>query len=146
MDEKTAMGTQGPSETAARTILVVDDDPGCSRQLAELLQCQGYHAVALRSGQEALEFVNTQGPPGLILLDLIMPQMGGLEVLSKIHERYPQVPICMVTALYDERVLNTAFRLGAYECIPKPMDFEQLRTAVLIKMFDRRDRGHTVTG
>lgn len=128
-----------PKASPAKTILVVDDDPECSGQLAELLRCQGYRAVAVTSGAEALRFVEEQGPPGLILLDLIMPGIGGLEVLSTVHERHPDVPICIITALYDEHVLRTAFRLGAFDCMTKPMDMDHLQTAVLVKMFDSRN-------
>ena len=123
----------------SKTILVVDDDPQCSSQLAELLRCQGYQAVGVTSGTEALRVVEEQGPPGLILLDLIMPDMSGMEVLSIMRERHPNVPICVITALCDEHVLRLAFRLGAFDCMTKPMDMDYLRTAVLMKMLDSRN-------
>ena len=125
---------------ASKVILVVDDDPGCSGQLAELLRCQGYEAVAVTSGADALRFVEEHGPPGLVLLDLIMPEMGGVEVLAKLRDTHPDIPVCLVTALYDEQVLQTAFQLGVYECVSKPMDLEYLKTAVLVKMFEARRR------
>ena len=127
---------QGPS---SKTILVVDDDRGCSEQLAKLLRCLGYQAVAVMSGAEALRFVDEHGPPGLVLLDLLMPQMNGIEVLSRLHERYPDVPVCLITALYDEFLLRAALRLGAYDCVTKPMDLDYLKRAILIKMFDQRN-------
>ena len=129
------MATDAETHTGGpKTILVVDDDPGCSNQLAELLRCQGFSAVGVTSGPAALLYVDENGPPGLILLDLIMPEMNGIEVLSKIHERYPDVPVCLITALYDEHLLRAAFRMGAYDCVTKPMDFEYLRSAVISKV------------
>jgi len=118
----------------SRTILVVDDDPNCTSTLAELLRCQGFETVGVTSGTQALLFIEEHGPPGLILLDLIMPEMGGIEVLSKVHERYPNLPVCLITALYDERLLRAAFRLGAYDCVTKPMDFEYLKTTIAAKI------------
>lgn len=118
----------------SKTILVVDDDRECSGQLAELLRCQGYDAVAFTSGMDAVRHIEAHGPPGLILLDLIMPEVGGLEVLSRVRQMHPDVPICIVTALYDERVLRTAFHLGAFECLTKPMDIERLQSAVAAKV------------
>ena len=130
------MGSDG--EQPSKTILVVDDDVGVCQQLAELLRCQGYRTVGLTSGSEALRFVEEQGPPGLILLDLIMPDVGGIEVLSKIHAQYPDVPICLITALYDEHLLRVALRLGAYDCVTKPMDMDYLKTAIFVKMLANR--------
>lgn len=117
-----------------KTILVVDDDERCSTQLAELLRVQGYPAVSLTSGPAALAYIEAHGPPGLILLDIMMPEMNGIEVLSRVRERYPAVPVCLITALYDEALLRAAMRLGAYECVTKPFDMEYLQTAVLVKM------------
>ena len=132
------MVDDGHPDACSKVILVVDDDANVSNQLAELLRCQGYHAATVTSGAAALQFIETHGPPGLILLDLIMPEMGGITVLSKVHERYPEVPVCLVTALYDEHILKAAMRLGAYDCVTKPMNTDYLRTAVLIKMFEHR--------
>ena len=125
-------------EHAPKTILVVDDDTGICHQLAELLRCQGYRAVGVTSGAEALRYVEENDPPGLILLDLIMPEISGIEVLTTIHERHPDVPICLITALYDEHLLRAALRLGAYDCVTKPMDLDYLKTTVLVKMFEDR--------
>ena len=118
-------------------ILVVDDDPKILKLVALRLAQEGYRAVAVESGESALAHIKIE-KPGLVLLDIMMPGMSGFEVLERIKAMNPNVPICpvcIVTAVYDEEEGKRCFAAGAYEYITKPIDFEQLKKAVLIKLF-----------
>src|ERR1700733_894162 len=84
----------------AQTILVVDDDPVQRRLLEAAISRSGMHVVTAPGGAPALELIN--GPKGeqisLMLLDLVMPDMGGLEVLAKLRPTHPDLPIIVLTA------------------------------------------------
>ncbi len=118
-------------------ILVVDDDRELIKLVALRLCNEGYRVVAVESGESALAHIAIE-KPGLVLLDIMMPGISGLEVLKRIKAMDPNVPVCpvcMVTAVYDEEEGKRCFAAGAYEYITKPVDFEQLQKAVLIKLF-----------
>jgi DNA-binding response OmpR family regulator len=118
-------------------VLVVDDDPKILKLVALRLAQEGYRAVAVESGESALAHIKIE-KPGLVLLDIMMPDMSGLEVLKRIKAMDPNVPVCpvcIVTAVYDEEEARRCFTEGAYEYITKPIDFEHLKNAVLIKLF-----------
>lgn len=118
-------------------ILVVDDDREYSQMVALRLSQEGYRVVTVDSGASALAHIQIERP-GLILLDIMMPGMYGTEVLKKIKALDPNVPVCpvcMVTAVYDEAEGRKCFAAGAYEYITKPIDFEHLKKAILLKLF-----------
>lgn len=118
-------------------ILVVDDDRKILKLVALRLAQAGYRAVATESGESALAHIMIE-KPGLVLLDIMMPGMSGFEVLKRIKAMDPNVPVCpvcIVTAVYDEEEGKRCFAAGAYEYITKPIDFEHLQKAVLIKLF-----------
>lgn len=115
-------------------ILVVDDDPKILKLIALRLAQEGYRAVAVESGESALAHIKIE-KPGLVLLDIMMPGMSGFEVLKRIKVIDSNIPVCMVTAVYDEEEGKRCFAAGAYEYITKPIDFEYLKKAILIKLF-----------
>jgi CheY-like chemotaxis protein len=79
-----------------RHILVVEDNPVANRQFAGALAGQGYDVVALRDGQQALEFLAANPPPDLILLDLVMPVLDGWQFLELMP--HPQVPVIVASS------------------------------------------------
>jgi putative two-component system response regulator len=118
-------------------ILLVDDDPKILKLVALRLAQEGYRVVAVESGESALAHIKIE-MPGLILLDIMMPGMSGVEVLQSIKAMDPNVPVCpvcIVTSVYDEEEGRRCFAAGAYEYITKPIDFDHLVKAVLIKLF-----------
>ena len=95
-------------------ILVVDDEPGARHAIMRLLSRQGYETVEAPGGREALAALEA-GPPDLILLDVCMPDMDGLELLEAIqaHPQWKALPVVMITALSDTHTVNRAQQLGA---------------------------------
>ncbi|MFQ5803213.1 MAG: response regulator [Candidatus Methylomirabilales bacterium] len=93
-----------------------------------------YEALVATSGEAGLELIKTHNPD-LVLLDILMPGMDGIETLNRIKEIAPDLPVAMVTAVYKEEEAKKCFDAGAYEYITKPVDFECLNTALLVKLF-----------
>jgi DNA-binding response OmpR family regulator len=108
----------------------VDDEPSIRLLFEEELQEEGYEVVTASGGQEALECVR-QNPPDLILLDIRMEDMTGLEVLQALRPEHPTLPVIMVTAV---RGLRDDFAVEGDEhvvdYITKPVDLDDLRTKV----------------
>ncbi len=121
-------------ERTKKAILVVDDDPKSLKLLADVLALEGYRVITARSGKHALETIELE-KPGLVLLDIMMPEMDGMETLNRIKAFNQDIPVAMVTALWDEDEVKRAFEAGAYEYITKPVDIEYLKLAVLVKFF-----------
>ena len=96
------------------TVLVVDDEAGARRTLTRLLAKEGHEAVEAGDGREALRTLEA-GVPDVILLDLMMPQMDGLELLEALqaHPQWKALPVVVLTALSDTHTVNRARQLGA---------------------------------
>ena len=105
-------------------LLVVDDDESNRDMLGRRLFRVGYEVLLAPGGREALEILARE-PVDLVLLDLMMPEMSGLEVLARIREIHPasELPVIIVTANHDSSGVVTALRAGANDYITKPVDF-----------------------
>ena len=119
--------TSENADTAA--ILVVDDDPAQRRLLAGFLSQHGYTVVTAASGPEALERLAT-APVALMVSDVRMPGMSGLELMRQARERFPTLPVLMVTAFAHIRDAVEAMRDGALNYLEKPIDLEELLDGV----------------
>ncbi len=109
-------------------VLIVDDHADQCRALSLLLRLRGYCVNAVHSGSAALEFV-TANPTDLVLLDMMMPEMSGLEVLRRIraNRAWDNIRICMYSAVDDPRWRAEATRLGAEEYMVKgKFDLDEL--------------------
>jgi putative two-component system response regulator len=112
----------------SQTILVVDDNPDSITILQSILTTRGYTVVTAETGTDALRLVQADPRPDLVLLDVMMPEMNGIEVLQKIKETHAtsKVPVILVTAkTHDEDVLS-GYQYGADYYITKPFTAKQL--------------------
>jgi CheY-like chemotaxis protein len=112
----------------SETILIVDDNPDSITILQSILGTRGYGVVSAESGVAALRTLQSEPPPDLILLDVMMPEMNGIEVLQKIKESHTtaKIPVILVTAkTHDEDVLS-GYQYGADYYITKPFTAKQL--------------------
>ncbi len=104
---------------------MVDDEAEIRSLLVAVLQSKGFEVVTAEDGAAALEQVQRERPP-VILMDLSMPRMGGLEALPEIKRLDPEVPVIICTAHTDLATAVRAMKLGAYDYLTKPFDVELL--------------------
>ena len=124
-------------------ILVVDDDPGVLGYLKEFLDGKGYLVTTASSGAEALRAVERERPH-LVLLDIVMPKMNGLEALQRILEIDQTIGVIMLTVVDDYKIVKQAIGKGAYDYITKPINFDYLELSILARLAqtDLSLRGH----
>jgi len=113
---------------------VVDDDPKILKLLALKLTGEGYRVITAQSEREALEVIKME-KPGLVPLDIMMADMNGFETLKWIKALESDIPVAMVTSIWDKDEAKRAFEAGAYEYITKPVDIDHLKMVVLTKLF-----------
>ena len=116
-------------------ILTVDDQMGIDSFFYEFFTARNYEVFNAMSGKEALEIVK-KAKPRIILLDINMRGMDGIETLKKIREVDKDVAIIMVTGVKDDDTMKKAMELGADDYITKPLSLEYLDKVVLLKMMN----------
>ncbi|HET7875330.1 MAG TPA: response regulator [Methylomirabilota bacterium] len=124
---------------SAGKILVVDDEREVRLVIQEFLAAKGYEVRAAGNGLEALAALETY-TPDVVLLDMAMPEMDGLETLKRISGLYPTLPVIMVTVNADIETTSKVLQLGAADYVPKPFDLDYLDQAVSIQISAGRDR------
>jgi two-component system, NtrC family, response regulator AtoC len=107
-------------------ILVVDDEPGMLRYLQTLLEVDSYQVMTARSGTEALKRVRGNPTPDLVLLDLLMPELDGLETLEQLRHARPGLKVVMLSCVSDTRKVAQAIKLGAQDYLTKPFQKAEL--------------------
>ncbi|MDA8234589.1 MAG: response regulator [Clostridia bacterium] len=112
-----------------KNVLVVDDQLGVRRLLFEAFQEDGYKVDLAGNGLEAVDRVK-QGMPDLILMDMKMPGMNGLEALRVIKAMDSSASVIMMTAYGELEIVTEAMSLGVKEYVTKPFDINELRTLV----------------
>jgi DNA-binding response OmpR family regulator len=122
----------------ARTILVVDDEPTLRETLAENLEIEGFRVVTAADGREALDRFHESSPPDLVILDLMLPELSGIEV-CRVIRRESDVPILMLTARDSELDKVVGLELGADDYVTKPFGLRELlaRVRALIRRSER---------
>lgn len=119
-------------------MIIVDDEQEVLEELAEVFSEYGYEIDTARGGEEALRKVQEKRPH-VMLLDIRMPGMDGLEVLRRVREVAPTLGVIMVTAVNEEGLAKEAMNLGAFDYITKPIDLDYLRTSVVVKIIRMLD-------
>lgn len=108
-------------------ILVVDDDPVMVRALDSRLSNEGYEVFATLDPNEALaELKKEDSNFDLIISDIVMPFLSGIELLSEIKIASPLTPIILISALDQKELILTAFELGAQDFVVKPLNLDEL--------------------
>jgi DNA-binding response OmpR family regulator len=120
-------------------VLVVDDELEVRQVLFEFLSSRGYDVSTASGGAEAVAMVETI-KPDLVLLDVAMPDMDGVETLKRIVAIEPAMAVIMVTANTDIGTTSKLLALGAVDYVPKPVDLDYLDQAVSTQVTAAQDR------
>ncbi|MBI2224956.1 MAG: sigma-54-dependent Fis family transcriptional regulator, partial [Betaproteobacteria bacterium] len=110
-------------------ILVVDDEEIVIRSCVRILGESGYEVEAVQSGVDALRKVE-ESQYDVLILDIMMPKMDGLEVLQRVKETHPDIDVIMITGLSQIETAVRCMKLGAFDYLPKPFDPDELKLVV----------------
>ena len=112
----------------SKTILLVDDEPGIRKSLSTALKDAGYQVLRSDSGEKAIDLIS--GPDGeavdLVLLDVWLPGLDGLQTLQELKKIQPQLPIIMISGHGTIHTALEATKHGAFDFLEKPIDLERL--------------------
>jgi len=128
-----------PAESAAapQYCLVVDDEPRLRQVLVHLMRTDGFTCLEAGNGEDALELL-AQHRVTLVMSDLRMPRMDGLELLRQTRARWPDVAVVMITAVADVDVAVSCLAIGAMDYLTKPFHLEEVRARVAQALEKRR--------
>src|SRR5512136_2942263 len=122
----------------AERILVVDDEEAIREIVSSMLNSANYKCRQAASGLEALALLESGEEFALMLSDLMMAELDGIGLLERTKERFPDMPVVMVTAVHDISVALAAIRNGAYDYLLKPFEREQLLATARRALENRR--------
>jgi DNA-binding NtrC family response regulator len=117
------------------TILIVEDDAQLRDLLADHLEEQGYTVRAAADGHEALAILERDRPP-VILLDLRLPGVHGLQLLQRIRQDHPTIRVIVVSGVEDEILARSTLRQGAFDYVRKPFRLDRLDAVVLAALVE----------
>ena len=112
-----------------KKILIVDDEHLVRWSVRRYLEAEGFVAIDAASGPEALEILSKENI-SILITDLIMPEMNGVELIRKAREVNPELPILVITANDSSALVNSATEAGAIRTFNKPIPFRELVGAV----------------
>lgn len=112
-----------------KKVLIVDDQNGIRILLMEVFNSEGYATFQAANGKIALDIVRSESPD-LVLLDMKIPGMDGLEILKHLKEIDPDIKVIMMTAYGELDMIKEATKLGALMHFTKPFDIDEMRVAV----------------
>lgn len=111
------------------TILIVDDEESILKSLSGILMDEGFETIAATNGYEALKYIEQQ-TPDLVLLDIWMPGMDGIDTLKEIKKHYPHIQVVMITGHGTIETAVNATKIGAYDFIEKPLNIDRVIVAI----------------
>src|ERR1700716_4137459 len=126
-----------PSPALPPYCLVVDDEPRLRQVLVHLMRNDGFSCLEAGNGEEALAQLE-QHPVTLVMSDLRMPKMDGLELLRRVRGRWPDTAVVMITAVADVEVAVSCLAIGAMDYLTKPFHLEEVRARVAQALENRR--------
>ena len=107
------------------TVLIVDDDSSIRWVLARALSNTQFKVISCDNGQQALDMIRSNHPQ-LVITDIQMSGMSGLELLNIINQNWPDLPVIMITAYADTDLATKTHELGAFDYLPKPFDINHV--------------------
>jgi DNA-binding NtrC family response regulator len=119
-------------------ILVVDDEPNICQVLSAVLRKEGHEVEVCRDGEEALLLME-KTPVDLLITDVIMNNVSGVELLQRVQAASPQTPVVMMTAYGTIKSAVDAIKLGAFDYLAKPFDMDQMKSVVRKALTQRRE-------
>ncbi len=122
----------------AKKILVVDDEPDVRQLMEQFLTDKGFDVRVAENGRQGLAALDTF-TPDVVLLDMHMPDLDGVETLKLLARRSPAPPVIMVTVNDDVETTSRLLQLGAADYVPKPFDLDYLEQAINIQLSATRD-------
>src|SRR5215475_636693 len=111
-------------------ILLVDDEPGMLRYIKTLLEVDDYKVETATTGEEALEKIEKGLEPDLVLLDVLMPGIDGLQTLEQLRKKRPAAKVVMLSCVSDTRKVVQAMKLGAQDYLTKPFQKAELDAVI----------------
>ena len=121
----------------AETICIVDDEPAILNTLSSILEDEGYQVIVAKSGVEGLKVVRSDSPD-LVMLDIWMPEMDGLETLKRLRAQFPGILVVMMSGHGSIETAVKATKLGAYDYLEKPLDLEKVTILVRNALHQRK--------
>ena len=113
------------------TILIIEDNRMLLENTAEFLEMEGYEAIMAIDGKEGYEKI-CSSMPDLVICDLLMPEMGGLELMNRMatHDHLKNIPVIIYSAKSEKKEISRILESGAYDYIIKPSDLEDLLASI----------------
>lgn len=131
-------------ESSNGRVLVVDDEPDIRKVVRMTLQKAGYHVLEAENGAKAIETINT-GENRLLLdvivCDIRMPKVNGIEAIAYFRQNYPRVPLIVLTGFPDTDMATSLLRQGVVDYLVKPVEGEKLKASVARAM-EQRELAH----
>lgn len=121
----------------AEHICVVDDEPAILNTLSSILEDEGYQVTVSKSGVDALKVMRSE-TPDLVLLDIWMPELDGMETLKRIKQQFPGVMVVMMSGHGSIETAVKSTKLGAYDYLEKPLDLEKVTILVRNALHQRK--------
>ena len=119
------------------TICIVDDEPSILNTLSGILEDERYQVTIAKTGGEALKVIQME-VPDVVLLDIWMPELDGLEVLKRVREQFPHIMVIMMSGHGSVETAVKATKLGAYDYLEKPLDLEKVTILVRNALHQRK--------
>jgi two-component system, chemotaxis family, chemotaxis protein CheY len=127
-------------QTAAKRVLVADDDPVMRHLITTIIKQQGYEAIMANDGRAAYRILQSDSQFTAAILDMTMPYLEGLDLIRymRSEKRLMRIPIMMITAEQDIKLMASSFSAGATAFLPKPFTPEQLQSAIRMLLGNRK--------